>query len=73
MASLSRTFASAVSNRSFVNVPASAPALKKVLSVSTGSVSSHDDDHHAKPVFGSSIKQRSTGGLVNSSAVNGKD
>ncbi|KAI8140163.1 cytochrome b-c1 complex subunit Rieske [Fennellomyces sp. T-0311] len=68
MASLSRTFAS-VANRSYVNVPASTPALKKVLSVSTGSVSDHDQ-HASKPVLGSSIKQRSTGSFVNSSAVN---
>lgn len=72
MATLSRSLVSAVANRTYVNVPASAPALKKVLSVSAGSVSdSHHDEHHGKPLFGSSIKQRSAGGLVNRTSVNG--
>ncbi|KAL1930190.1 hypothetical protein VTP01DRAFT_1344 [Rhizomucor pusillus] len=71
MATLSRSLVSAVANRTYVNVPASAPALKKVLSVSAGSVSdSHHDEHHGKPLFGSSIKQRSAGGLVNRTSVN---
>lgn len=70
MASLSRSFA--VASRSYVNAPASAPALKKILNVSAGSVTDHHDQP-GKPLVGSSIKQRSAGGLINQSAVNGKD
>ncbi|KAI9012480.1 cytochrome b-c1 complex subunit Rieske [Phycomyces nitens] len=70
MASLSRNLASAIVNRSYTNVPASATALKHIFHVSSRS---EEDQHHAtqsKPVFGAAVKQRSTGGLVNKTALN---
>ncbi|KAI9323250.1 cytochrome b-c1 complex subunit Rieske [Dichotomocladium elegans] len=68
MATLSRSFA--VASRSYVNAPATSLSLKKVFNVSAGSVSDHHDDQSSKPLVGSTIKQRSAGGLMNRSSVN---
>ncbi|KAI8069824.1 cytochrome b-c1 complex subunit Rieske [Gilbertella persicaria] len=69
MASLSRSFASAISNRSYTNAPASANALKRIFHYASTS----DDEHHAstsQPLFNNATKQRSSGGLVQKSSVN---
>lgn len=72
MASLSRSFASAIVNRSYTNVPASANALKRVFHLSSNSSEEeHHDSHSSQPLFTTPIKQRSVGGLVNRSSVNG--
>jgi ubiquinol-cytochrome c reductase iron-sulfur subunit len=72
MASLSRSFASAIVNRSYTNAPASSAALKRVFQLSS---STSDDEHHqahgSQPLFNAATKQRSTGGLINRSNVNG--
>jgi ubiquinol-cytochrome c reductase iron-sulfur subunit len=70
MASLARSVASTITNRSYNNVPASASALRHIFHVS----SNQDDEHHSTHVTksSSSIKQRSPGGLINNSYVNGK-
>jgi ubiquinol-cytochrome c reductase iron-sulfur subunit len=72
MASLSRSFASAIVNRTYTNAPASATALKRVFHLSS---SSSDEEHHesrsSQPLFTTPVKQRSAGGLVNRSSVNG--
>ncbi|KAI8052760.1 cytochrome b-c1 complex subunit Rieske [Thamnidium elegans] len=70
MASLSRSFASAIVNRSYTNAPASVNALKTVFHASNKSEDEHHESHTAQPLFGSAIKQRSNGGLVNRSSVN---
>ncbi|EPB92064.1 Cytochrome b-c1 complex subunit Rieske, mitochondrial [Mucor circinelloides] len=71
MASLSRSFASAIANRSYTNAPASATALKRVFALSS---SNSEDEQHAphssQPLFTASVKQRSAGGLVNKTNVN---
>jgi ubiquinol-cytochrome c reductase iron-sulfur subunit len=70
MASLTRSVASAISNRSYNNVPASAAALKHIFHVS----SNKDDEHHSSHASAKSsvsVKQRSVGGLVNAAYVNG--
>lgn len=73
MASLSRSFASAIVNRSYTNAPASVNALKTVFHASSSqSEDEQHDAHTTQPLFGSTIKQRSVGGLVNRSSVNGK-
>jgi ubiquinol-cytochrome c reductase iron-sulfur subunit len=70
MAAISRTFASSLVNRSYVNVPASAGALKKVFSISS---SSHDEESQAPAShYGASSKNRSAGGVLTRSFVNGK-
>ncbi|ORY96627.1 cytochrome b-c1 complex subunit Rieske [Syncephalastrum racemosum] len=69
MASLSRTFVS-IANRSYVNAPAAAPAMAKVLGVSAGVPSDHHGEHIGKPLLGASTKQRSSGGLLSRTAVN---
>lgn len=71
MASLSRTFVS-IANRSYVNAPAAAPAMAKVLGVSAGVPSDHHGEHIGKPLLGASTKQRSSGGLLSRTAVNSK-
>lgn len=58
MASLARTFASSLSNRTYTSVPASAPALKRFFSVATNNKEEEQ-------------KQRSAGGLLNRSQVEG--
>ncbi|KAG0169077.1 ubiquinol--cytochrome-c reductase catalytic subunit rip1 [Apophysomyces sp. BC1034] len=71
MASLSRTFARSLTNRSYTNVPASGTALRQVFHVSSSS--SEDEHHHTSStpsLFGASTKQRSAGGLVSRSSVN---
>lgn len=73
MASLSRSFASAIVNRSYTNAPASVNALKTVFHASSSTEDEHHESHTAQPLFGSAIKQRSNGGLVNKSSVNGKN
>ncbi|KAI9343819.1 cytochrome b-c1 complex subunit Rieske [Pilaira anomala] len=71
MASLSRSFASAIVNRSYTNAPASVNALKTVFHASSSqSEDEQHDAHTTQPLFGSAIKQRSVGGLVNRSSVN---
>lgn len=73
MASLSRSFASAIANRSYTNAPASATALKRVFALSSSN--SEDEQqapHSSQPLFNASVKQRSAGGLVNKTNVNGK-
>lgn len=72
MASLSRTFASAIANRSYTNVPASATALKRVFHLSSSTEEEHNEVHSSQPLFNTPVKQRSVGGLVNRSTVNGK-
>jgi len=67
MASLSRSLASSVVNRSYINVPASAQALKTVF---TARFSEEEQQHPSQPLLTSAIKQRSAGGLVNKSSVN---
>ncbi len=64
MASLARTFASSLSNRTFNTVPASAPALKRFFSVATNNKEEEQKNESA-------AKQRSVGGLLNRSQVNG--
>ncbi|GAA5802436.1 cytochrome b-c1 complex subunit Rieske [Helicostylum pulchrum] len=59
MASLARTFASSLSNRTYTTGAASAPALKRFFSVATNNKEEED-----------SVKQRSVGGLLNRSQVN---
>lgn len=72
MASLSRSFASAIVNRSYTNAPASVNALKTVFHASsTSSDDEHHESHKSQPLFTSATKQRSVGGLVNRSSVNG--
>lgn len=72
MASLSRTFASAIANRSYTNVPASATALKRVFHISSSaSEEEQQHGHNSQPLFTPSTKQRSVGGLINRSSVNG--
>jgi ubiquinol-cytochrome c reductase iron-sulfur subunit len=74
MASLSRSFASAIANRTYTNAPASATALKRVFALSS---SNSEEEQHAphssQPLFNAPVKQRSAGGLVNKTSVNGKD
>jgi hypothetical protein len=60
MAALARTFVSSLSNRSLNTVPASAPALKRFYSVATNNKEEEQ-------------KQRSAGGLLNRSQINGND
>ncbi|KAJ2963714.1 hypothetical protein NQZ79_g1209 [Umbelopsis isabellina] len=68
MAAISRTFASSLVNRSYVNVPASAGALKKVFSISS---SSQDEESQAPAAqYNGSSKDRTAGGLLNRSFVN---
>jgi ubiquinol-cytochrome c reductase iron-sulfur subunit len=67
MAAISRTFASQLVNRSYVNVPASAGALKKAFSISS---SSRDEETQAPTL--ASTKNRSSAGPLNRSFVNGK-
>ncbi|ORZ21224.1 Rieske Fe-S protein [Absidia repens] len=66
MASLTRSVASAITNRSYNNVPASASAFRHIFHLS----SNHDDEHHSTHVSKTPIKQRSAGGLINNSYVN---
>ncbi|KAI8066580.1 cytochrome b-c1 complex subunit Rieske [Gongronella butleri] len=66
MASLSRSVASAIVNRSYNNVPASAAALKQAFNIVKHD---HDDEHHASSPS-ATIKKRSTGGLGNTAFVN---
>ncbi|KAI7899104.1 cytochrome b-c1 complex subunit Rieske [Cokeromyces recurvatus] len=70
MASLSRSFASAIANRSYTNVPASATALKRVFSLSSSKEDEQQEVHNSQPLFSTPIKHRSAGGLVNRSTVN---
>ncbi|CAO3633832.1 unnamed protein product [Mucor hiemalis] len=56
MASLARTFASSLSNRTYTSVPASAPALKRFFSVATNNKEEEQ-------------KQRFAGGLMTQSQV----
>ncbi|KAG2186639.1 hypothetical protein INT44_002863 [Umbelopsis vinacea] len=65
MAAISRTFASQLVNRSYVNVPASAGALKKAFSISS---SSRDEETQAPTL--ASTKSRSSAGPLNRSLVN---
>ena len=67
MAAISRTFASQLVNRSYVNVPASAGALKKAFSMAS---SSRDEENQAPANVAS--KNRSSAGPLNRSFVNGK-
>lgn len=69
MAAISRTFASQLVNRSYVNVPASAGALKKAFSISS---SSRDEESQAPAAHYASTKDRSSAGPLNRSFVNGK-
>lgn len=71
MASLSRSFASAIVNRSYTNAPASVNALKTVFHASS---SNSEEEHHesaSQSLFSAATKQRSVGGLINRSSVNG--
>ncbi|KAI8345368.1 cytochrome b-c1 complex subunit Rieske [Blakeslea trispora] len=70
MASLSRTFASAISNRSYTNVPASANALKRIFHYSSTSEDEHHDTVNSKSLFNATTKQRSAGGLVQKTSIN---
>jgi hypothetical protein len=72
MASLSRSFASAIVNRTYVNVPASSNAVKRIFHASSSSEEEHHESHNSQPLLSTSTKQRSVGGLVNKSNVNGK-
>ncbi|KAI8884085.1 cytochrome b-c1 complex subunit Rieske [Backusella circina FSU 941] len=70
MASLSRSFASAIVNRSYTNAPASVNALKTVFHASS---SNSEEEHHesaSQSLFSAATKQRSVGGLINRSSVN---
>jgi ubiquinol-cytochrome c reductase iron-sulfur subunit len=71
MASLSRSFASAIVNRSYTNAPASSAALKRVFQLSSSSNDQHHEAHGSQPLFNAATKQRSNGGLINRSSVNG--
>lgn len=74
MASLSRSFASAIVNRSYTNAPASVNALKTVFHVSSNtSDEEHHESHKSSALFSAATKQRSVGGLVNRASVNGKE
>ena len=64
MASLARTFASSLSNRTYTSIPASAPALKRFFTVATN----NKEEEQKNESF---MKQRSTGGILNRSVVNG--
>ncbi|EIE89125.1 hypothetical protein G6F46_000574 [Rhizopus delemar] len=70
MASLSRSFASAIVNRTYVNVPASSNAVKRIFHASSSSEEEHHESHNSQPLLSTSTKQRSVGGLVNKSNVN---
>lgn len=70
MAAISRTFASQLVNRSYVNAPASAGALKKAFSISS---SSRDEESQAPTSHYASTKNRSSAGPLNRSFVNGKE
>ncbi|ORX62612.1 cytochrome b-c1 complex subunit Rieske [Hesseltinella vesiculosa] len=74
MASLIRSGAVGIVNRSAYNAPASAAALKQVFHIAK-----HDDEHHSAPSTHANIKNRSTfglghglgnAGLVNANPVN---
>ncbi|KAG0170246.1 hypothetical protein DFQ28_002199 [Apophysomyces sp. BC1034] len=65
MASLARTFASTLAQRSYTTVPASAPALKKVFSMSS-SRNSEEEKQQTSPM----TAQYSASGLINRSSVN---
>jgi len=67
MAAISRTFASQLVNRSYVNAPASAGALKKAFSISS---SSRDEESQAPTSHYASTKNRSSAGPLNRSFVN---
>lgn len=71
MASLSRSFASSIVNRSYVNAPASSSAVKRVFHAFSSSEEEHKESHSSQPLFTSATKQRSAGGLVNKTTVNG--
>ncbi|CAO3589423.1 unnamed protein product [Absidia cylindrospora] len=68
MASLTCSIASTITNCSYNNVPASGSALRHIFHVS----SNHDNEHPSAHVTKSnhSVKQRSTGGLIDNSYVN---
>ncbi|RCI07187.1 ubiquinol--cytochrome-c reductase catalytic subunit rip1 [Rhizopus stolonifer] len=70
MASLSRSFASSIVNRSYVNAPASSSAVKRVFHAFSSSEEEHKESHSSQPLFTSATKQRSAGGLVNKTTVN---
>ncbi|CEG67492.1 Putative Cytochrome b-c1 complex subunit Rieske, mitochondrial [Rhizopus microsporus] len=70
MASLSRSFASAIVNRSYVNAPATSNAVKRIFHVTSNTEEEHHEAHSSQPLLATSTKQRSTGGLVNKSNVN---
>ncbi|KAI9277827.1 cytochrome b-c1 complex subunit Rieske [Sporodiniella umbellata] len=65
MASLSRSFASSLVNRSYVNAPASSSAVKRVFHAFSTSEEEQHESHSQN-----AIKQRSAGGLINRTAVN---
>src|SRR4051812_15327410 len=81
MASLSRALTSSLINRTYINAPASVPALRKLFSVSSASHNppNHFLVHHEKenepsaPAhFGSYAKKRYDGTLVSRTALNGE-